>query len=116
MRDLLRLLLLTVLLIGIVKANEEKERQQQQNEEKNSAAIIKDMKVLEDQNGDKYAAVTHTAKWSDVTKDFVALDEKITFREDVVEDPNVEAIFDPQNRKTIRDWDRDFSNQFVSLI
>ena len=66
--------------------------------------IIEGMKTLIDDEGEKYCVVTHSAKYEDILLDYVNLNQKISDREDVISEKNVEPIYDPDNKLTNRDW------------
>ena len=66
--------------------------------------IIEGMKTLIDDEGEKYCVVTHSAKYEDILLDYVNLNQKISDREDVISEKNVEPIYDPDNKHTNRDW------------
>ena len=66
--------------------------------------IIEGMKTLTDDESEKYCVVTHSAKYEDILLDYVNLNQKISDRENVISEKNVEPIYDPDNKLTNRDW------------
>ena len=66
--------------------------------------IIEGMKTLTDDEGEKYCVVTHSAKYEDILLDYVNLNQKISDRENIISEKNVEPHYDPDNKLTDRDW------------
>ena len=66
--------------------------------------ITQGMKTLQDDEGEKYCVVTHNARYEDILLDYVNLNQKISDRENIISEKNVEPHYDPNNKLMERDW------------
>ena len=74
------------------------------DEKEGEPDIIEGMKTLTDDEGEKYCVVTHSAKYEDILLDYVNLNQKISDRENIISEKNVEPHYDPNNKLMERDW------------